>query len=258
MLNKFCKDHFECEVEEKTSPFSFSAKPQPWDFVRSQTNPRTHKPLFNLAKGTTTLAFRFKEGIIVAVDSRASMGSFVSSESVRKVIPINDRILGTMAGGAADCSYWEEYLGYEIKLYELNSGEKLSVAGASKMFSNILYEYRGYGLSIGSMIAGSDDTGVHLYYCDNEGNRIKGDRFAVGSGGTYAYGVLDTYYKYDLSLKEAIDLGKRAISEATFMDSGSGGVVRIYYVFQGGWRCLVDAQDNNELVWEHRRAHNVL
>ncbi|RWV84912.1 hypothetical protein GW17_00053342 [Ensete ventricosum] len=31
------------------------------------------------AKGTTTLAFIFKEGVIVAADSRASMGGYISS-----------------------------------------------------------------------------------------------------------------------------------------------------------------------------------
>jgi 20S proteasome subunit beta 5 len=30
------------------------------------------------------------------------MGAFLSSESVKKVIEINDYLLGTMAGGAAD------------------------------------------------------------------------------------------------------------------------------------------------------------
>ena len=40
---------------------------------------------------------------MVAVDARASMGNFVSSNKVRKVIEINDYLLGTMAGGAADC-----------------------------------------------------------------------------------------------------------------------------------------------------------
>jgi len=38
------------------------------------------------------------------------MGEFVNSETVRKVIEINDYLLGTMAGGAADCSFWERYL----------------------------------------------------------------------------------------------------------------------------------------------------
>ena len=44
--------------------------------------------------GTTTLGFKFQGGIILAVDSRASMGSFISSEQVRKVIEINDYLLG--------------------------------------------------------------------------------------------------------------------------------------------------------------------
>ena len=76
------------------------------------------------------------------------------------------------------------------------------------------------------MIAGADENGAQLYYHDNEGNRMPGNLFSVGSGSTYAYGILDTFYKWDLTLEEAVELGKRAISEATYHDSGSGGVVR--------------------------------
>lgn len=53
---------------------------------------------------------------------------------------------------------------------------------------------------------------------------------------TYAYGVLDTFYRYDLSLDEAVDLGRKAIYHATFRDTGSGGLVRVYHVFNGGWK----------------------
>lgn len=38
------------------------------------------------------------------------MGSYIGSQTVKKVIEINDRLLGTMAGGAADCSFWERRL----------------------------------------------------------------------------------------------------------------------------------------------------
>ena len=48
--------------------------------------------------GTTTLAFRFKHGIVVAVDSRATAGSYIASGTVKKVIEINKFLLGTMAG----------------------------------------------------------------------------------------------------------------------------------------------------------------
>ncbi|KAK3044025.1 Proteasome subunit beta type-5, partial [Coniosporium uncinatum] len=55
-----------------------------------------------IAHGTTTLAFRFKGGIIVATDSRATAGNWIASQTVKKVIEINHALLGTMAGGAAD------------------------------------------------------------------------------------------------------------------------------------------------------------
>ena len=54
-----------------------------------------------IAHGTTTLAFRFKGGIIVATDSRATAGNWIASQTVKKVIEINTSLLGTMAGGAA-------------------------------------------------------------------------------------------------------------------------------------------------------------
>ncbi|KAK4539100.1 hypothetical protein RGQ29_031977 [Quercus rubra] len=68
------------------------------------------------AKGTTTLAFIFKEGVMVAADSRASMGGYISSQSVKKIIEINPYMLGTMAGGAADCQFWHRNLGIKCRL----------------------------------------------------------------------------------------------------------------------------------------------
>jgi 20S proteasome subunit beta 5 len=80
---------------------------------------KKEKGLMDFKKGTTTIGFKFKHGILIAVDSRASMGQYISSESVRKVIEINDFLLGTMAGGAADCQFWENYLNMECRKYEL-------------------------------------------------------------------------------------------------------------------------------------------
>lgn len=96
--------------------------------------------------GTTTLGFIFQGGIIIAVDSRATMGSYIctcgmlrlaiiwrgwqfyktllcfnasaASQTVKKVIEINPFLLGTMAGGAADCQFWERNLGRQVKHYQ--------------------------------------------------------------------------------------------------------------------------------------------
>jgi len=101
-----------------------------------------------LAHGTTTLAFRFKGGIIVATDSRATAGNWIASQTVKKVIEINPQLLGTMAGGAADCQYWLAYLGMQCRLHELRHKRRISVAAASKILANLVYQYKGMGLSM--------------------------------------------------------------------------------------------------------------
>ena len=177
------------------------------------------------------MGFIFKHGILIAVDSRASQGTYEADDGVQKVIEMNDMLLGTMAGGAADCQFWEQNLARLIKTYELQNGEKISVSGATQLFASMMFQNRGRGLSIGTQIAGFDDTGPHLYYLDNDGNRIEGKKFTCGSGGTYAYGILDTYWKMDLSVEEAVELGKLAISEATYNDAGSGGYCSVYHIY---------------------------
>ena len=76
-----------------------------------------------------------------------------ASQTVKKVIEINPYLLGTMAGGAADCSFWERELGRQCRLYELQNKERISVAAASKLLGNIVYNYKNMGLSMVSSLA---------------------------------------------------------------------------------------------------------
>lgn len=233
------------------SSFALAPVSMPERFV-TDIRASGHAPgLTNFKKGTTTLAFIYNGGVIVAVDSRASMGAFIGSQTVKKVIEINDSLLGTMAGGAADCAYWERHLGRLCRLYELRNHQKISVAAASNILQNIFFHYRGYGLSCGTMIAGWDQCGPSLYYVDDNGMRIKGNLFSVGSGSTHAYGVLDSVFRYDMSTEEAIELGRRAIYHACHRDAGSGGVVRVYHVHEGGWTNVIAGEDVADLHWKY-------
>lgn len=75
---------------------------------------------------------------------------------MKKVVEINDYLLGTIAGGAADCVYWDRVLTKQCRLYELRNRERISVAAASKLMTNMIYNYKGMGLSIGMIMAGWD------------------------------------------------------------------------------------------------------
>ncbi|XP_041496077.1 proteasome subunit beta type-5-like [Microtus oregoni] len=108
-------------------------------------------------------------------------------------------------------------------------------AAASKLLANMVYQYKGMGLSMGTMICGWDKRGPGLYYVDSEGNRISGTAFSVGSGSVYAYGVMDRGYSYDLQVEDAYDLARRAIYQATYRDAYSGGSVNLYHVREDGW-----------------------
>jgi 20S proteasome subunit beta 5 len=194
-------------------------------------------PSLEFAHGTTTLSFIFDGGIVVAVDSRASIGNFVGSKTTQKVLPINNSMLGTMAGGAADCSFWIRRLQAEARLFELSEGRCIPVSRASRILADALYTNRELGLSVGTMIMGFDDeSGPSIFYIDNSGTRIKGDLFAVGSGSTFALGVLDTERRSSMKEEEALSLGITAIRHATFRDAFSGGYIAVYIINKDGWR----------------------
>ncbi|KAL1380375.1 hypothetical protein pipiens_014248 [Culex pipiens pipiens] len=128
--------------------------------------PPFHKPEENLVKlqadgesssikmdfdhGTTTLSFRFQGEVIVAVDSRATGGQFIGSQTIKKIVEINEYLLGTLADGAADCV---------------------------KIMSNVVYYYKGMCISMGMMLAGYDKRSPQLYYIDSEGTRTPGKVF---------------------------------------------------------------------------------
>lgn len=137
-------------------------------------------------------------------------------------------------------------------MHELNEdGRRMSVARASRILANNLYELRGSDLSIGTMIMGYDDHGMgsgedhgkisstpYIYYVDNTGLRIQSEMFSVGSGSTFALGILDTEEnRYNLSVEDAVALGIKAIRHATFRDAYSGGYINVFLITpKDGWK----------------------
>ncbi|XP_029023717.1 proteasome subunit beta type-8 [Betta splendens] len=234
----------------RTQEFALPVGVDPSGFVQSCSDGGVR---IEMNHGTTTLAFKFRHGVIVAVDSRASAGRYLASNDVNKVIEINPYLLGTMSGSAADCQYWERLLAKECRLYRLRNNERISVAAASKLLCNMMLGYRGMGLSVGSMICGWDKQGPGLYYVDDNGSRMSGRMFSTGCGNSYAYGVIDSGYREDMTVEEAYELGRRGIAHATHRDAYSGGVVNMYHMQEDGW-IKVCKEDVSELIHRYRKG----
>ncbi|XP_056645191.1 proteasome subunit beta type-5 [Diorhabda sublineata] len=244
-LHQFCTN-FNSNMSLQVPPFS-----DPANSFSGFTKDDTGRELkINFDHGTTTLGFKYQGGVVLAVDSRATGGQFIGSQTMKKIVEINDFLLGTLAGGAADCVYWDRVLAKQCRMYELRNRERISVAAASKLMANMVYNYKGMGLSMGMMLAGWDKRGPQLYYVDSEGLRTAGKVFSVGSGSIYAFGVLDSGYKWDLTDEEAYDLGRRSIYHATHRDAYSGGIVRVYHMKETGW-VHIDNNDCSELHYKY-------
>ncbi|KAI8115757.1 hypothetical protein FF38_10719, partial [Lucilia cuprina] len=147
LIGNTSRNQVDFNLPSKEIPeFELPATENPAAFLRAFTDDHSNSDApIKLNHGTTTLAFKFKHGIIVAVDSRASAGSWIASQKVKKVLEINPYMLGTMAGGAADCQFWEKWLGKECRLHELRNKQRISVSAASKILANITYHYKGAG-----------------------------------------------------------------------------------------------------------------
>ncbi|KAI0981610.1 hypothetical protein GJ496_010379 [Pomphorhynchus laevis] len=219
--------------------------------IDEQIFPNLNDIKIKILHGTTTLAFKFQHGAMVAVDSRATGGSLIFSNTVKKVIEINPFLLGTMAGGAADCSLFERDLARSCRVYELRNKKRISVAAASKILCNQVYRYKGRGLSMGTMIIGWDEKGPGLYRVTDEGERSTDNIFSVGSGSLFAYSILDSNFRWDLSVDEAIDLARRAIVHATHRDAMSGGIVRVYFMKETGWE-KISEDDVSDLIYKYK------
>jgi 20S proteasome alpha/beta subunit len=108
---------------------------------------RTSLPKEIQYHGTTTLSFICHDGIVIAVDSRASIGDFVGSRTVKKIFPMNQHILATMAGGAADCSYWIRKVACYVNQMEAVMESNFEVGAVAKLLATNLRVYRGSGIT---------------------------------------------------------------------------------------------------------------
>ena len=70
-------------------------------------------------------------------------------------------MLPTATTGSADLELRqgmlsETFMMDRVRMWELRNGERISVCAASKILHDMLYYYKDYGLSVGTMISGWD------------------------------------------------------------------------------------------------------
>jgi proteasome beta subunit len=185
-----------------------------------------------LASGTTTVGLVAGDYVVLAADKRATAGFMIASRRVKKIVKLTDYAVMTMAGLVADAQMLADILRSEAKLYELDTGSRMSVKGIAVLLSNILFSYKALPFIV-QVLVGGYDVKPRLYLLDLFGSITEEKLTATGSGSPVAYGVLEQHYREDLSLDEAVKIATAAIRASTLRDAASGDGVDIAIVGRG-------------------------
>lgn len=174
--------------------------------------------------GTTTVGLICKDGVVLAAEKKSTMGYLVASKESKKILPIADHIVLTIAGASGDAQTLARYMRAEVKIFEIQNKRRISVKGAATLLANILQSSKFYPYYVQLIIAGYDFTGPKIFDLDAIGGTEEEKKFfSTGSGSPIALGVLEDGYKDNLSIEDGKRLALRAIKAAIERDIGSGG-----------------------------------
>jgi len=187
--------------------------------------------------GTTTLGLICKDGVVVATERRATMGTMIAHKVTKKLFQIDEHLALTTAGLVGDVQVLARYLSAEAKLYRLTREIPMPVEAAATLMANILNQNKML-YYVQFIIAGYDLEGPHVYSLDAAGGAIPDKYVSTGSGSPYVYGVLEDHYRDDMSIDEGIDLAIRAISAAMRRDSASGDGIDVAVITKEGFRFI--------------------
>lgn len=184
-----------------------------------------------LKTGTTTIGMKIKDGVILASDQRATMGNIIAHSGVQKVYCLADNIGMTIAGVVGDAQLMVRVMQSEISIYTMKKGSQMSVSAAATLIGNVIRK----GFYLGLIVGGYDKTGGHVFSIDGAGGYIEDRYMSVGSGSVFALGSLESFYKDNMTKKDAIDVAITALNSARRRDNCTGDGFLISYIGPKGY-----------------------
>ncbi|MCH8039103.1 MAG: proteasome subunit alpha [Nitrospinae bacterium] len=207
------------------------------DFFPSHASGVTDPNLSLITRGTTVLAMKYGDGVLVAGDRRATAGNTVMYDRTDKVLELDRYCVMAIAGVPATAFEMARILEHSFKYFRRSQLQDLSFEGKLRALSNLLKEnvpaaLAGTGAVI-PVFAGFDpQQGCgKIYFYDILGAEFEGVEHAVsGSGSPTIRGILHYLNRWGdrplatLDEEQAIIIVLRLLTSAAEFDSATGGV----------------------------------
>ena len=180
-------------------------------------------------EGTTVLASRYRDGVVLGGDRQATEGHLIAHRRIRKVYPSDRMSAMAVAGTAGLALEMVRLFSVELEHYEKIEGAMLSLEGKSNFLARLVraqLPLAFQGLAVVPLFAGYDPTADQgrVYTFDVVGGRYEEhDYGAAGSGAVQARAYLRTAWKPDMMEDEVIEKVMGALVAAADVDVATGG-----------------------------------
>src|SRR5580700_9765793 len=196
-------------------------------------------------QGTTIVAFKFADGVLVAGDRRATAGNVVMYDRTDKVFEVVRHSVMAIAGSFGMAWETARTLQHSFQFYRRSQLQEMSLEGKVRALAKLLRDNLGMVLQgVGLVVplfatyeTGSSDPAKVFFY-DAMGAQFEATDFAAsGSGGPSVRSIL--YYENawgktplrELDQKGAITIALRALDTAAESDTATGGIDRQGKIF---------------------------
>ena len=190
-----------------------------------------------ITRGTTILAMKYRDGVLVAGDRRATAGNMVMYDRTDKVLELDRHSVMAIAGVPATAYEMVRILEHSFKYYRRTQLQELSFEGKLRAVSKLLKENVAAALAgtgaVAPIFAGYDfeQDSAKIFFYDILGAEFEGVEYAVsGSGSPTIRGILhylNTWSEQPLSAlpeEQATIQALRVLTCAAEFDSATGGV----------------------------------
>ena len=208
-----------------------------------------------LKTGTSIVGIVCRDGVVMAADRQVTAGNLVMNKNFKKVTQINDYLVISWTGGAADAQMLTRIIVAELRLKELRSKQRPSVKEAASLISMMSYRnIRQFSTIInivGTLITGYNEDGtVELYTIEPAGSVYKVEDYDAnfGSGMPFMLGLLERRYNKNITVKEGVELAVECLKSSTQRDIGSGFGIDVFIITKDG----IKKEIEQEIVSEYR------
>jgi proteasome beta subunit len=179
--------------------------------------------------GTTVVALRYADGVVMAGDRRATAGNIIAQRDIEKVFPADHYSAIAIAGTAGMAMEMVRLFQVQLEHYEKVEGSTLSLEGKANQLAQMVRQHLPLamqGLAVVPLFAGYDTArgSGRIFNYDVTGGHYEDTDFqATGSGGRDARSTVKLGWRENLPQEEALDLAIQSLYDAADEDSATGG-----------------------------------